>query len=948
MTVVVAGLNDAVRRAHYNLAAQQADPRQRYDALLCIPLRLVFVAHAERSGLLPLRQRSYASDYGLLQLWTQLRKRAKNHDDLRHSYAGWPRLRRLFAAIHGGLKSHRLQLPARGGVLFSPQTCAAVDGSLAPPPHHNRWFDDACLLQTLNALLPLDDADDERPLDVRDIGSVYESAMGGLLVWDDASDGWTSEHGHARRSTGSHYTPTSLTRPLVTQALKPLLRCMPKRTPQRLLALKVCDPAMGSGAFLVETCLQLGALLAHAWQQQPNAPTQGLTQEETVRYARRLVAARCLYGVDKNALAVELAKLSLWLVTAAADQPFTFLDHALVQGDSLIGLTRAQLEQLHWRVPSAATNAAAPCAPALDAVMAQAARKRRKVQALSAGAEPLLQSARLRLIAKAAAITSGARAVADAVLHSFFHQPTARARNRALKQLRPASYAPSQAPAVGPSSASHSPPVVAGALHWPLVFPEAFIDVTHSPPQRRGMDIVIGNPPFLGGKRISTEHGRTFAAWLRAMHGSTKNVDLSAHFLRRGSALLGADGTIAMITTNTLPQGATRRDGLRALLAAKMQLYYAVRTRSWPGDAAVQISICCLARGEAAAAMVNDATLNGERVSNINSLLRQGPELGEPQRLLSNQGRCFIGCFLRGKGFVLSDTEGRQLQRLPHHHQVVRRFLGGEEVNHSPTQQPRRYVIDFNTRTHAQAQQYAQAYHLVAMRVKPVRERLASDGINGRHKAQWWQFACPRPALRAALKPLSRCLVAPRVTKHLCFVFQPTDRIFSDQLCVFAADDYATFALLQSRIHDAWVRRYASTLVKGLRYTPTDCVDTFAHPSGFARSSPTLASIGERLYHARAKLLIARSQGLTKLYNALHDPAQRDSQLVQLRALHTQLDEAVLSSYGWHHITVPAYDEGSRDRPLLRDYYQTLVEHLHRLNGVQAARAQTAYGSNKK
>ena len=115
-----------------------------------------------------------------------------------------------------------------------------------------------------------------------------------------------------------------------------------------MLDLKVCDPAMGSGAFLVEACRALAARLVEAWARYPEKKPVIPADEDEELHARRLVAQRCLYGVDKNPLAADLAKLSLWLATLARDHEFTFLDHALKSGDSLVGLTQAQIAAAHW------------------------------------------------------------------------------------------------------------------------------------------------------------------------------------------------------------------------------------------------------------------------------------------------------------------------------------------------------------------------------------------------------------------------------------------------------------------------------------------------------------------------------------------------------------------------------------------------------------------------
>ena len=131
-----------------------------------------------------------------------------------------------------------------------------------------------------------------------------------------------------RRRSGSHYTPRSLTEPIVRTTLRPILeRLGDTPTPEQILDLKVCDPAMGCGAFLVEACRQLGDELVKAWHVH-DCVLVIPPDEDEVLHARRLVAQQCLYGVDKNPMAVDLAKLSLWLATLAKDHPFTFLDHA--------------------------------------------------------------------------------------------------------------------------------------------------------------------------------------------------------------------------------------------------------------------------------------------------------------------------------------------------------------------------------------------------------------------------------------------------------------------------------------------------------------------------------------------------------------------------------------------------------------------------------------------
>src|SRR5262249_45131767 len=146
-----------------------------------------------------------------------------------------------------------------------------------------------------------------------------------------------------------HYTPRSLTKPIVEKALEPILKNLgDTATPQQILDLKICDPAMGSGAFLVEACRQLGERLVEPWHAHGCVPAIPPDEDELL-HAQRTISQRCLHGVDKNPMAVDLAKLSLWLATLARDHAFTFLDHALRCGDSLVGLTKDQIRRFHWK-----------------------------------------------------------------------------------------------------------------------------------------------------------------------------------------------------------------------------------------------------------------------------------------------------------------------------------------------------------------------------------------------------------------------------------------------------------------------------------------------------------------------------------------------------------------------------------------------------------------------
>jgi hypothetical protein len=172
-------------------------------------------------------------------------------------------------------------------------------------------------------------------------------------------------------------------------------------------------------------------------------------------------------------------------------------------------------------------------------------------------------------------------------------------------------------------------------------------------------------------------------------------------------------------------------------------------------------------------------------------------------------------------------------------------------------------------------------------------------------------------------------LVTSRVTAHLCFSFQPIDRVFSDALYVFPLPAHTAFAALQSRLHETWARLLSSTLGEGLRYTATDCFENFPFPVADPRAEiPALEDIGARLYEARAEYMVRTGQGLTKTYNAMHAGLEDTA---HLRSLHEELDRAVFAAYGWDDLPVPPFGQESKE------WKAEVVDRLMRLNRERKA-----------
>ena len=395
---------------------------------------------------------------------------------------------------------------------------------------------------------------------------------------------------HRRAATGTHYTPRSLAEEVAEGALQPLVyRPGPLETSdtsqwrirpsKQILELKVADIAMGSGAFLVAACRYLADRLIEAWLDEGDAEALAMDLHRTagrvgadaeadqlLLKARREITEHCLYGVDINPLAVEMAKLSLWLITMDTERPFGFLDDRLAAGDSLLGLVSLeQLESLHVDAKEGRRlhHGTLDFASEWRDKLAQAADLRRKITA-TGGVTIRDIEHKARLLAQAEKLSGEITTVADAITAAGL--ANAKLKGKKLDQAFLGLYVSVSnekdlAPYVEKNLQDPRPAgtVEREPFHWPLVFPEIFADTTNP-----GFDAIIGNPPFLGGRRSPALYGDDYLAWLQRWDGNDVkgSADLAARFLLRADRLLSATGQLGYVTTNTLMEGATLRLGL--------------------------------------------------------------------------------------------------------------------------------------------------------------------------------------------------------------------------------------------------------------------------------------------------------------------------------------------------------------------------------------------------
>ncbi|MFI1372330.1 Eco57I restriction-modification methylase domain-containing protein [Streptomyces longwoodensis] len=773
-----------------------------------------------------------------------------------------------------------------------------------------------------------------------------------------------------RKNTGTHYTPRFLAEEVVLHALEPLVyEPGPLQTADtgewrlksadQILDLKVADIAMGSAAFLVAACRYLADRLIEAWESEGRADAMAYRagravdavtaadaeQDPVVVEARRQIIEHCLYGVDINPMAVEMAKLSLWLVSMDPGRPFTFLDDRLVAGDSLLGVhDMEQIQSVHMK-PTGQTDVLAEQARQL---VDQLTRERLAITAIKGVDLPALQekrerleevnrhSRRLRLvgdlIAGAALATcasgrvpwyeeEGGERVRDlfpraAWIVQRIMEDGVEDESDVVREAR--ATAGEWLGAELPEGALERRPV-----HWPLVFPEVFS-------RRGGFDAVVGNPPFLGGKKVTGALGEAYREYLIECHAEGKrgNADLVAYFVLYVNKLLNSSGQTGIVATNSLAQVETRQVGLDQLDRAGVEIRRAVKSAAWPSRSAA-LEYCAVwsskERVASGAARVLDGAAAAVGISpSLEPRTRQMPWA---EQLATNSGVSFQGSLvLVIDGFSLPRQEAqRWIDEDPRYAEVLFPLVNGQELNNSYFFESDRWVVNFSDWPESRAKNYPKAYAKLLAEVKPECEKKDPKSYAGLMD-RWWQYWRVRGEMLQAISDLDNCIAITRVSNVVMPLLVPTGRVFTEQVVVIASDSVAFLALLSSSLHYWWAIGRASTIGAGagIRYTPTDIFETLLRPPVTER----LRATGARLNSYRSEVMAARRVGLTGIYNLVHSPESKDDEIVELRRIHEEIDRATIEAYGWHDLlddsgkTLPA-DATHETFPLDHGFHET-------------------------
>lgn len=412
-----------------------------------------------------------------------------------------------------------------------------------------------------------------------------------------------------------------------------------------------------------------------------------------------------------------------------------------------------------------------------------------------------------------------------------------------------------------------------------------------------GFSAVLGNPPFLGGTKISSYYGDPILAFIKNSFRNTGNrCDLVAYFIQTMYLSAKSNGSCGFIGPDSIAEGDTRRGSLLELIRQGGCISHAIKRVPWLGDAAVMVAIVSVTKD----CIIKPATLNGKKIDRISAMLREGNVDDVPKKLAMNNNTFCKGYEPYSSGFLFdsNDSKANSLDKLndirryhPNEMIHVKPYLTGREVNNSSDFVSNRFIINFGNVSEEEAMRSPNLFNLLTEKVKPERDLNPKIFSN----KPYWHYHRTRPILLEFQKENDFVIVNSMVTKHLNFVILPSDTVFSAALMIHLQSKISHFGILQSYIHEAWVRFCCSTMKGDLRYT-SDGLETFPFlPCDEA------TDIANEYYQYRSKLLKESKIGLTELYNRFHSSMVTED-LTKLRFLQKTLDEAIAESYGMNDL----------------------------------------------
>jgi len=951
--------NESLRIA---IAHNQLTAKDYYLYNLRIIYRLLFlmvieerklIYPAERNEKLEQQRSIYYSYYSVQRLCKLVEKMAyvePRKTDL------WQSLTTCFSLFEQSKYGTQLGIAPLGSGLFAPDALGIMGEQI---------LDNETLLKVLRHLVTFENEKGQRvrvnyaDLDVEEFGSVYE----GLLEYEPqilepaTQPAFIFKAGNERSKSGSHYTPEELVKPLIQHSLDYLIQDkLKEKDPEAaLLSLKVCDVACGSGHILLSAARRIGFELAklRSKEDQPS-PT-------VLRQAIRDTINNCIYGVDKNPLAVELCKVAMWLEAHNPGEPLNFLDHHIKCGDAIVGL--AHKDELEKGIADEAFK----LLPGDDKTIASSFLKRNKQErkektqaafefekAMTSEVDAIIEQYQLfknlpeRTPEEVASKEKQYRQyesdyhrirmkqLADAQVAQFFIRKTDANKSNILTDGEYRSFLRQLNKHMGvlQSNKLAKAETVANEkrfFHWFLEFPEVF--------KEGGFDCILGNPPFLGGSKISSGFGNEYLNNLHYTYFPAGGLcDFVAYFFRRAYKLINFNGFQSLISTNSISQGDTREGALDIILNEDGKINFAIKSMKWPGLAAVEVSLVCIFKGRRGVKRL----LNALEVKTISSYLDDSELSDPPYSLNSNLNICFNGSKIYGNGFLMDEQFAREIiTNDSKYSKIIFPYLIGDDLNDDYQQRPSRWVINFHdlpesryteeewldiSTTERQkiieriddgkfvpiappdylsyvAKDFPICYKIALEKVKPERESVNRDT----RRERWWLYGERAPGLYSTLSDKVECFATALTGKNLAFTKINTGLVFSHATAVITNNSFGVFSLVQNSFHESWAWKYCSSMGISLRYTPASAFETFPFPQlNESKTKNEIELVGRNYHDFRKRLLLSIQLGLTKTYNAFHE---KEIQLSINADLLRQMDKkSIEKQYGkevwnlWNHL----------------------------------------------
>ena len=760
---------------------------------------------------------------------------------------------------------------------------------------------------------------------------IQTDSWGTLLVYREGA--FAIVLGTDRRETGTHYTPRSLTETIVEKTLEPIVYVGPVeghpreewklKKPANLLDLKICDPAMGSGAFLVEVCRYLSQRVVEGWRHEEDAGLRITINGEAVEkiedreplpkslddrliLARRLIADRCLYGVDKNPLAVELAKLSIWLVTLSKNRPFAFLDHALRSGDSLIGLSDIrQLEQFALKEEDSIGttsplfgNMTQVISNVISAARLQRTQLERRpsntVEDIKTKAKMFEhvqhQMIRLKYLADiivAAYWEGGRQNQIQSRLQAAFHEHMDRFRDGTPEE---------QAALARTVRTKVNCPL---PFHWPIEFPEVF---DRGKGQSSGFDAIVGNPPFLGNrlwKSLIGDHMQWQAEIILGQ--SPGKVDLCIIFHRRVIELLRMNGGYGLLATTNIAEGTAIQIGLGEI-CKQGELLFAIKNFKWPGKASVTAAVVCFFKG----AYEGARRLDGKDVEYIGPRLEEKEEHSWEPRPVPEPLFSFAGVDnSKGLAFVISDDDSWFDSLKLEANSLLRPYITGNDITSGALNTIKRWALDIGDSDLADIRMsHPTVFRFLTEVVQPTRTAKALKSYKGLFD-RWWQFWNHRAGLIRHLRPQGKVIVFSKITKHpICMVADPT-WIYTNKVVLVGFEREDLLAISFSVFFTEWVVAQQGAkfgVGASLTLAIREAFDTFPQPNNLV-SQCGIAAATEFERVAKTWCLASES-GLTQFVDTMGDSSCNEPEIVKARELLGTIDTEVSRAYGMEMLDI--------------------------------------------